>query len=238
METWWKNINKFQINWLIDWFDFILWILPICIRFNGWMNGWSDSKTVVKAFARGQGVEARRRTANTSPRKWGQREKVKGEIHWNTVIICYNLQFWRWYSHSGRTRDTTCISIMWPQRSLWHRGMPLSSWLGPSWGTGIMRLFGNSDASFHRWRACKMAKSGKVTSSLSQHVIQNLSSCLWNYFLSKCMATWWLPSGITLSQDYTRSLPQSSRMEPGHSWRDGSHGSHCAKWFGQMVQVE
>ena len=51
----WKNDGKYSIKFrLIDWFDFILWILPTCIRFNGWMNGWSDSKTVVKAFARGR----------------------------------------------------------------------------------------------------------------------------------------------------------------------------------------
>lgn len=37
-----------------------------------------------------------------------------------------------------------------------------------------------------------------------------------------------LPSHTALGQDYTRSLPQSSRMEPGQSWRDGPHQNDLA----------
>ena len=60
------------------------------------------------------------------------------------------------------------------------------------------------------------------------HVIQNLPSCLWSYLLSKSMLDMVLPSHTTLGQDYIRSLPQSSRMEPGQSWRDGPHQNDLA----------
>ena len=108
------------IDWLIDWFDFILWILPLCHTvqsMDGWMEWQQDSSS--ESFCQRARCRAQEGTANTSGKKCkGQREKVKGEIpssYVNVIIFSFGGDI-----HSRRTHDTTCISILLFNTSLGH----------------------------------------------------------------------------------------------------------------------